>query len=134
MQRFSVTRDKIKAWRCDEARNLQDSRAYQPLLIIPAIVAADNAVYQAKHFAVGAGLASVRPTTGDGLRADVENLHGLTLQSFAGSALFERTFDEGMALVEETARYLDGEGRSDNRVPLRQPVRDEIASRQWKII
>jgi len=49
------------------------------------------------------------------LRADVENLHGMTLQSFTGSALFERTFDEGMALVEETARYLDGEGRNEAR-------------------
>jgi regulator of CtrA degradation len=46
---------------------------------------------------------------------DSENLHGLTLQSFTGSALFERTFDEGMALVEETARYLDGAGRTESR-------------------
>ena len=48
-------------------------------------------------------------------RGDVENLHGLTQQSFTGSALFERTFDEGMALVEETARYLDGKGREESR-------------------
>ena len=48
------------------------------------------------------------------MRADVENLHDLTPQSFAGSALFERTFDEGMALVEETARYLDGKGRTES--------------------
>jgi regulator of CtrA degradation len=47
------------------------------------------------------------------LRGDVENLHGLTQSSFTGSALFERTFDEGMALVEETARYLDGKGREE---------------------
>ena len=39
----------------------------------------------------------------------------LTLQTFTGSALFERTFDEGMALVEETARYLDGRGREESR-------------------
>ncbi|HTQ12275.1 MAG TPA: DUF1465 family protein [Rhizomicrobium sp.] len=39
----------------------------------------------------------------------------LTLQSFTGSALFERTFDEGMSLVEETARYLDGRGRQESR-------------------
>ena len=44
-----------------------------------------------------------------------ENLHELTLQSFTGSALFQRTFDEGMSLVEETARYLDGPGREDQR-------------------
>ena len=44
-----------------------------------------------------------------------ETLHGLTLQSFTGSALFQRTFDEGMSLVEETARYLDGPGREEQR-------------------
>ena len=49
------------------------------------------------------------------LRNDVENIHGLTPQAFAASALFARTFDEGMALVEETARYLDGKGRDDAR-------------------
>jgi regulator of CtrA degradation len=37
------------------------------------------------------------------------------LQSFANSALFTKTFDEGMALVEETARYLDGRGRQEAR-------------------
>ncbi len=41
--------------------------------------------------------------------------HLLTLQSFTGSALFEKTFEEGMALVEETARYLDGKGREESR-------------------
>ena len=45
-----------------------------------------------------------------------ESLHELTLQSFTGSALFQRTFDEGMSLVEETARYLDGPGREEQRV------------------
>ena len=49
------------------------------------------------------------------MRGDVENLHGLTQRTFTGSALFERTFDEGMALVEETARYLDGKGREESR-------------------
>jgi regulator of CtrA degradation len=39
----------------------------------------------------------------------------LTPQSFIGSALFERTFEEGMSLVEETARYLDGRGRQESR-------------------
>jgi regulator of CtrA degradation len=46
---------------------------------------------------------------------EVESLSNLTQQSFAGSALFEKTFDEGMALVEETARYLDGKGREESR-------------------
>jgi regulator of CtrA degradation len=36
-------------------------------------------------------------------------------QTFADSAVFSRTFDEGMALVEETARYLDGRGRDEAR-------------------
>jgi regulator of CtrA degradation len=34
---------------------------------------------------------------------------------FASSALFERTFQEGMALVEQTAAYLDGEGRRESK-------------------
>jgi len=38
------------------------------------------------------------------------------LQTFTGSALFNRTFSEGMSLVEETARYLDGRGREESRV------------------
>lgn len=46
---------------------------------------------------------------------DDETLRDLTLQSFTGSALFQRTFDEGMSLVEETARYLDGPGREEQR-------------------
>jgi regulator of CtrA degradation len=33
------------------------------------------------------------------------------IQDFARSELFERTFHEGMELVEETAGYLDGAGR-----------------------
>jgi len=36
--------------------------------------------------------------------------------SFTDSAMFDRTFDEGMALVEETARYLDGKGREEARI------------------
>lgn len=48
--------------------------------------------------------------------SDEDFLHDLTLQSFTGSALFERTFNEGMGLVEETARYLDGRGREESRL------------------
>ena len=36
-------------------------------------------------------------------------------ESFTDSAMFDKTFDEGMALVEETARYLDGRGREEAR-------------------
>ncbi len=42
-------------------------------------------------------------------------LREMSLTGFAASALFERTFDEGMALVEECARYLDGKGRDESR-------------------
>src|ERR1700679_202480 len=47
--------------------------------------------------------------------AEDDNIRDLTLQKFTGSALFQRTFDEGMSLVEETARYLDGRGRDESR-------------------
>lgn len=49
------------------------------------------------------------------VQSDDENVAKLTQQSFIGSALFERTFEEGMSLVEETARYLDGRGRQEAR-------------------
>ena len=35
---------------------------------------------------------------------------------FARSELFDRTFAEGMALVEETAAYLDGDGRRESKL------------------
>jgi regulator of CtrA degradation len=35
---------------------------------------------------------------------------------FARSALFERTFQDGMSLVEDTAAYLDGAGRQEARL------------------
>jgi regulator of CtrA degradation len=38
-----------------------------------------------------------------------------TIQDFARSELFERTFQEGMELVEETAAYLDGAGRQESK-------------------
>jgi regulator of CtrA degradation len=34
---------------------------------------------------------------------------------FSSSDQFEKTFKEGMGLVEETANYLDGQGRADSR-------------------
>ena len=34
-------------------------------------------------------------------------------ESFAASAMFDKLFDEGMALVQETALYLDGRGRTE---------------------
>ena len=38
------------------------------------------------------------------------------VRDFASSELFERTFGEGMALVEETAAYLDGIGRKESKL------------------
>ena len=38
------------------------------------------------------------------------------VQDFTSSELFERTFQEGMELVEETAAYLDGAGRQDSKL------------------
>jgi len=37
------------------------------------------------------------------------------VRDFAQSELFDRTFQEGMALVEETATYLDGSGRQESK-------------------
>src|SRR5271167_2635121 len=49
------------------------------------------------------------------LRNENKIAEGMTAHAFTASALFDRTFDEGMALVEETARYLDGAGRKEAR-------------------
>lgn len=38
------------------------------------------------------------------------------IQDFARSELFERTFQEGMELVEEIAAYLDGAGRQESKL------------------
>ena len=43
-------------------------------------------------------------------------MHNNETESFTDSAMFDRTFDEGMSLVEETARYLDGKGREEARI------------------
>jgi regulator of CtrA degradation len=38
------------------------------------------------------------------------------IQDFTRSELFDRTFHEGMELVEETATYLDGGGRQESKL------------------
>ena len=38
------------------------------------------------------------------------------VRDFAGSELFDRTFTEGMELVEEAAAYLDGDGRQESKL------------------
>lgn len=63
---------------------------------------------------------SLRPASG--LLASRQIIGGFMLntENFTDSAMFDRTFDEGMALVEETARYLDGKGRDEARALPRQ--------------
>jgi regulator of CtrA degradation len=41
---------------------------------------------------------------------------GEVVRDFAASELFDRTFSEGMELVEETAAYLDGDGRRESKL------------------
>ncbi|MDP2124260.1 MAG: DUF1465 family protein [Parvibaculum sp.] len=53
---------------------------------------------------------SVHEITGDEIGfAEAECV---TLSEFMASGLFQRTYGEGMRLVEETSAYLDGEGRA----------------------
>ncbi len=47
----------------------------------------------------------------DGVGARADAVH-----DFARSALFDRTFQDGMTLVEDTAAYLDGAGRQEARL------------------
>ena len=46
------------------------------------------------------------------IHRSIERFMDYGVQDFIQSALFSRTFREGMELVEETANYLDGEGRT----------------------
>ena len=48
--------------------------------------------------------------------APIPDWRNEVIQDFARSELFERTFQEGMELVEETAAYLDGEGRQESKL------------------
>ncbi|WP_240454710.1 MULTISPECIES: DUF1465 family protein [unclassified Caulobacter] len=48
--------------------------------------------------------------------ADISVAQAETVHDFACSELFDRTFREGMELVEETAAYLDGDGRRDSKL------------------
>ena len=55
--------------------------------------------------------ASGAPTPNPGPQARVRQV-----ADFARSELFERTFQDGMTLVEEIAAYLDGEGRREAKL------------------
>ena len=50
-----------------------------------------------------------------GARVTAKDQTETSAAGFVQSALFARTFREGMALVEETASYLDGEGRAASK-------------------
>ncbi len=53
-------------------------------------------------------------------------------EKFASSDLFNKVFREGMALVEETASYLDGPGRHDSR-DLPRPVSISYATESMRL-
>lgn len=53
-------------------------------------------------------------------------------EKFASSDLFNKVFREGMALVEETASYLDGSGRRDSR-DLPRPVSIAYATESMRL-
>src|SRR5712672_531365 len=74
-------------------------------------IAQMGTVYQAMSFSDRARLASVAPF----VIGDAMSTNDAEIANFTESAMFDRTFDEGMALVEETARYLDGKGREEAR-------------------
>ncbi len=53
-------------------------------------------------------------TTGEAPSA--MNARAGEIRDFARSELFERTFQDGMELVEEVAAYLDGDGRRESKL------------------
>jgi regulator of CtrA degradation len=65
-------------------------------------------IYRLRVLRFARGLLASGPASGGQMR------HNET-ENFTDSAMFDRTFDEGMSLVEETARYLDGKGREEAR-------------------
>jgi len=52
---------------------------------------------------------------GSALNEEEQHILSMTPQTFGGSALFARTFDEGMSLVQESATYLEGRGQLESR-------------------
>lgn len=54
--------------------------------------------------------------TDDALLAPTGRGRAAVVDDFARSELFDRTFREGMELVEETAAYLDGDGRRESKL------------------
>jgi regulator of CtrA degradation len=52
----------------------------------------------------------------DDLTPSAGRSRAAVVDDFARSELFDRTFREGMELVEETAAYLDGDGRRESKL------------------
>jgi regulator of CtrA degradation len=52
----------------------------------------------------------------DDLTPSAGRSRAAVVDDFARSELFDRTFKEGMELVEETAAYLDGDGRRESKL------------------
>lgn len=52
----------------------------------------------------------------DTLLSPVGRSRAAVVDDFARSELFDRTFHEGMELVEDTAAYLDGDGRRESKL------------------
>lgn len=55
-------------------------------------------------------------TSSDDLSPGVGRPRAVVVRDFARSELFDRIFREGMELVEETAAYLDGDGRRESKL------------------
>lgn len=55
-------------------------------------------------------------STDDPLLTPSGRSRAAVVDDFARSELFDRTFREGMELVEETASYLDGDGRRESKL------------------
>lgn len=55
-------------------------------------------------------------STDDPILSPAGRSRATVVDDFARSELFDRTFREGMELVEETAAYLDGDGRRESKL------------------
>lgn len=56
------------------------------------------------------------PLAIDPLAVEPGRSRAVVVSDFARSELFDRVFQEGMELVEETAAYLDGDGRRESKL------------------
>lgn len=55
-------------------------------------------------------------TTDESMLSPTGRSRAAIVDDFARSELFDRTFHEGMELVEDTAAYLDGDGRRESKL------------------